>query len=93
MLTINTLLTAENLQEEQDYIEVNVVALSSSCIARKYGNLCFPDELLQKKAKDLIGKPVLLDHKWEVGSVVGVVKDAFYQTAKSLQITDNQSWK
>jgi hypothetical protein len=82
MITLNTLLTTENLQEEQDYIEVNVVALSSTCITRRYGNLCFPDELLQQKAKDLIGKPVLLDHKWEVGSVVGVVKDAFYNDGK-----------
>jgi hypothetical protein len=82
MLTINTLLTTDNLQEEQDFIEVNVIALSSTCITRKYGNLCFPDELLQQKAKDLIGKPVLLDHKWEVGSVVGVVKDAFYNDGK-----------
>jgi hypothetical protein len=82
MLTINTLLTTENLQEEQDFIEVNVVALSSTCVVRQYGNLCFPDELLQQKAKDLIGKPVLLDHEWKVGSVVGVVKDAFYQDGK-----------
>jgi hypothetical protein len=82
MLTINTLLATENLQEEQDFIEVNVVALSSTCVVRQYGNLCFPDELLQQKAKDLIGKPVLLDHKWEVGSVVGVVKDAYYENGK-----------
>lgn len=82
MITLNTLLTTDNLQEEQDYIEVNVIALSSVCVARRYGNLCFPDELLQQKAKDLVGKPVLLDHKWEVGSVVGVVKETFYQEGK-----------
>jgi hypothetical protein len=82
MLTLNTLLTTDNLQEEQDFIEVNVIALSSTCVVRRYGNLCFPDELLQQKAEGLIGKPVLLDHKWEVGSVVGVVKDAFYNDGK-----------
>ena len=82
MITVETLLTTENLSEEQDFVEVSVVALSSTCVARKYGNLCFPEELLAKKAKTLVGKPVLLDHKWEVGSVVGVVKDAYFQNGR-----------
>jgi hypothetical protein len=82
MITLNTLLTTEQLKEEQGYIEVNVVALSSTCITRRYGNLCFSEEVLQKRAEDLVGKPVLLDHKWEVGSVVGVVKEASYSDGK-----------
>jgi len=82
VITVETLLTTENLSEEQDFVEVSVVALSSTCVQRKYGNLCFPDELLAQKAKTLIGKPVLLDHKWEVGSVVGVVKDAYFQNGR-----------
>jgi hypothetical protein len=82
VITVETLVTTENLSEEQDFVEVSVVALSSTCVQRKYGNLCFPEELLAKKAKSLIGKPVLLDHKWEVGSVVGVVKDAYFQNGR-----------
>jgi len=82
VITVETLLTTENLSEEQNFVEVSVVALSSTCIARKYGNLCFPEELLSQKAKTLIGKPVLLDHKWEVGSVIGVVKDAYFQNGR-----------
>ncbi len=52
--------------EEENYLEVTVIAISANCIKRSYGDLCFSAEVLQKYAKDLVGKPVLLDHKNEV---------------------------
>lgn len=70
------------LHETEQYIQFAVIALNASCIERSYGKLCFPEEVLAKKAKTLIGKPVLLDHKWEVEKVVGVVSSAEYHDGK-----------
>lgn len=66
------------LNEAGNYIELTVIAISAGCIKRPYGELCFSSEVLQKHAKDLIAKPVILDHKDEINSIVGVVSDSFY---------------
>lgn len=57
-------------------VEFNVIALSETCVQRTFGRVCFPSKVLREKAKDLIGKPVLLDHEWKVDKIVGVVVDA-----------------
>lgn len=66
------------LIEEDSFVQIQAVAISAGCIRRPYGELCFSEEVLQKHAKDLIGKPLLLDHKNEVSSVVGVVSASGY---------------
>lgn len=71
-----------DIVETDEYIEFQVVAISNTCVKRKYGNLCFPEEVLRQNAKDLIGKPVLLDHDWSVEKIVGVVVDAFFDESR-----------
>jgi len=71
-----------SLVDAGDYVEFDVVALSVTCVERWYGKLCFGEDVLSKKAHTLIGKPVLLDHKWEVEKIVGVVADAKYQDGR-----------
>lgn len=66
------------LVEEDSYVQIQAVAVSAGCIKRPYGELCFSEEVLQRHAKDLTGKPLLVDHKNEVGSIVGVVTDSAY---------------
>lgn len=71
-----------NFIETEDYIEFSVVALTATCIQRSYGELCFPEEVLKEAAGSLKGQPVLLDHTYSVGSIVGVVVDARYEESK-----------
>jgi hypothetical protein len=66
------------LAESEDYIELTVIAISAGCIKRPFGELCFPSEVLQKHAKDIKGKPVILDHNDRVDAIVGVVSDSLY---------------
>jgi len=72
----------QSVVETENHIEFDVVALSVTCVERYYGKLCFTESALSKKAHTLIGKPILLDHKWEVEKIVGVVADAKYQDGK-----------
>ena len=72
----------ESIKEAQEYIETSVVALSSTCIQRTYGSICFPESVLKESFDSLIGKPVLLDHEWKVEKVIGVVVDAFFDEGK-----------
>ncbi len=71
-----------SLVETENCIEFDVIALSVTCVERWYGKLCFGEDVLSKKAHTLIAKPVLLDHKWEVEKIVGVVVNAEYQDGK-----------
>jgi hypothetical protein len=82
MLTILSQFYASDIEESECCIELSVIALSATCVDRDYGKLCFSPEILQKKAKELIGKPVLLDHEWRVDKIVGVVVDAHYNEEK-----------
>ena len=82
-MELNTEFKLHNVEENDEYIEMDVIAISSSCIQRRYqGKICFPSEVLKEKAQDLIGKPVLLDHEWKIEKVVGVVVDAYYDERK-----------
>lgn len=82
MLELLSEFTPGDLQESECCVEFDVVALSETCIQREYGKVCFTSEVLREKAKNLIGKPVLLDHEWRVEKVVGVVMDAHYDEKK-----------
>lgn len=82
MLEILSQFYASDIEESECCIELSVIALSATCVDRDYGKLCFSPEILQKKAKELIGKPVLLDHEWRVDKIVGVVVDAHYNEEK-----------
>jgi len=82
MIVLDERLNLAGFTEEDCCIEFDVIALSSTCIDRSYGKLCFPKEVLEAKVHTLVGKPVLLDHKWEVGNVVGVVVKAWYEDGK-----------
>lgn len=82
MLEILSQFYASDIEESECCIELSVVALSTTCVEREYGKLCFPAQVLKEKAKDLIGKPVLLDHEWKVDRIVGVVVDAHYDQEK-----------
>ncbi len=83
MLTLLSKFAATDVEESECCVEFNVVALSETCVPREYGKLCFPAEVLEKRAKELVGKPVLLDHEWKVDKIVGVVADAFYDSEKN----------
>jgi len=82
MIVLDERLNLAGFTEEDCCVEFDVVALSSTCIDRSYGKLCFPEKVLEAKAHTLVGKPVLLDHKWEVGNMVGVVVKAWYEDGK-----------
>jgi hypothetical protein len=82
MLVLDECLNLAGFTEEDCCVEFDVIALSSTCIDRSYGKLCFPKEVLEAKVYTLIGKPVLLDHKWEVENMVGVVVKAWYEDGK-----------
>ncbi len=82
MLELLSKFEPADIQESECCIEFDVVALSETCIQRSYGKVCFPSEVLKERAKDLIGRPVLLDHEWKVEKVVGVVVDARYDEEK-----------
>ena len=82
MILLSGGLKLSNFEDLDCCVEFDVIALSSSCIERAYGKLCFPETVLQEKAATLEGKPVLLDHKWEVESMVGVVVKAWYEDTK-----------
>lgn len=73
--------------ESEQYLDVKVIALSATCVKRLYGELCFTEEVLQKNAKDLTGKPVLLDHADSIEAIVGVVVDSFYDEEKKAIVT------
>ncbi len=75
------------LVEDDNYIELKVVAISENCVKRIYGDLCFPAEVLEKHAHDLIGKPVLLDHKNEVSAIVGTVVDSYFDPERNAIIS------
>lgn len=70
------------LVEDEQSVEISAIAISAGCIKRPYGELCFSEEVLERYAKDLTGKPLLLDHKNEVSSIVGVVSESKYDPEK-----------
>jgi hypothetical protein len=72
----------ESLVETEEYVEFSAVAISANCVKRVYGELCFTEEILRAKAQDLIGKPVLLDHKYETNSIIGVVVFSEFDEAR-----------
>jgi len=82
MIVLDELLGLAGFTEEDCCVEFDVIALSSTCIDRSYGKLCFTKEVLEAKVHTLVGKPVLLDHKWEVENMVGVVVKAWYEDGK-----------
>jgi len=82
MIKLNECLILSDFTDEECCVEFDVIALSSNCIDRTYGKLCFPEEILQSKVSTLVEKPVLLDHKWEVENIVGVVVKAWYENGK-----------
>ena len=82
MLELLTSFVPSDIEESDCCVELQAIALTPTCVLREYGTLCFPEKVLKEKAKDLIGKPVLLDHKWEIDKVVGVVVDAHYDEEK-----------
>ena len=82
MITCEEKFALEVFTESESFVEFDVIAISAGCIERPYGKLCFPEEVLVRKASTLIGKPVLLDHKWEVENIVGVVVHAEYKDGK-----------
>lgn len=82
MLELLSKFEPSDIKESECCVELSVIALSETCIDRNYGKLCFPSKVLKEKAKDLIGKPVLLDHEWRVDKIVGVVVDAKYDEEK-----------
>ncbi|WP_051178808.1 hypothetical protein [Thermodesulfovibrio thiophilus] len=72
----------ESFSEHDEYVEFMAVALSSTCVKRAYGELCFEEETLRKYADTLMGKPVLLDHRYEAGAIIGVVIHSEYDHDK-----------
>ncbi|MCS7317328.1 MAG: HK97 family phage prohead protease [Candidatus Dojkabacteria bacterium] len=67
-----------NLQESDKYLDFSVIAITEGYIDRGSYKIYFSEEVLDKYAKDLKGKPVLLDHIQDVSNVIGVVKDSYY---------------
>jgi len=82
MLELLSKFEPTDIEESECCVEFNVVALSDTCVQRTFGRVCFPSEVLEKKAKDLIGKPLLLDHEWKVDKIVGVVVDARFDVER-----------
>lgn len=73
----------ESLTESEEFIEFKVIAVTANkWIETKNGKIFFPEEVLKQSAEKLIGCPVLLDHKWEVEKIVGVVSHAEYDEGK-----------
>jgi len=73
----------ESLIETEEYIEFKVIAVSANkWIETKQGKILFPEEVLKDSVQSLPGCPVLLDHKWEVEKIVGVVADAYFDESK-----------
>lgn len=68
----------ESFEEHDDFVEFSAVALSETCVKRHYGELCFSEEVLEKYASLLTGKPVLIDHKCEASSIIGAVVNSEY---------------
>jgi len=68
-----------SLEETEEYVEFSVRALSADTeIETKSGKVVFPTEVLSASAESLSGCPVILDHKWEVDKVVGVVVKSWF---------------
>jgi hypothetical protein len=49
MITLEERLNLAGFADEDCCVEFNVVALSSTCVDRSYGKLCFPEEVLKVK--------------------------------------------
>jgi hypothetical protein len=47
MITLDERLNLAGFADEDCCVEFNVVALSSTCVDRSYGKLCFPEEVLK----------------------------------------------
>lgn len=70
-----------SLEETEEYVEFTVRALSADIpIETKLGKVIFPSEVLSASAESLTGCPVVLDHKWEVDKVVGVVVKSWFDS-------------
>lgn len=71
-----------NLEDSDRYIDFKVIAITEGYIERDFGKLYFSEEVLKKYSDTLKGKPVLLEHKQEVNSIIGVVKDSYFDEEK-----------
>ncbi len=73
----------ESIEETEEYLEFTVRALSAdTLIETKQGKVTFPSEVLSSSADKLAGCPVVLDHKWEVEKIVGVVVKSWFDTVE-----------
>ena len=90
MLQLNEKLSSQTLQETEEYLQLQVIAISSTCVKRSYGELCFPEETLRQNAEKLKGKPVLIDHNESIDAVVGVVIDSFFDEERKAIIATLQ---
>jgi hypothetical protein len=73
----------EPLRETEEYVEFDVLALSTAPIERYFGTLQFPAEILSESAPSLVGKPLLLDHSYSVEDIVGIVTNAEFAEEKN----------
>jgi hypothetical protein len=82
MMDIRLSFQYSSLRETEEYVEFDVVAITASVINRPFGKIEFPEEILKASAHTLIGKPLLIDHRYSVEAIVGTVVDAKYSEEK-----------
>jgi len=82
MISLNLSVNYSPIREAEEYIEFDVLAISTAPIKRPIGIIQFPEEVLKESFKSLIGKPVLIDHKYSVESIIGSVVFAEYSEEK-----------
>jgi len=82
MMDLDFSVSYNSLRETEEYVEFDVLAISTSPIERPTGTIVFPEEVLKAEAKTLIGKPLLIDHKYNVENIAGIIVDAQYSEEK-----------
>ena len=74
--------TAEDLKPKPDeFIEPLFRMLSNVTVHAKYNPINFPEDVLKKSMKKLVGQTINIDHEWAVGNAIGSIKSVAWQEA------------